>query len=70
MTTNLREVFWWWEKQALEKELLQKKKKKKTSNKLFVKLKKGEWLSQIDLSKFGEAKIQPGLSAPVEFYYP
>ena len=38
------------------------------SNKLFVKLKRVEWLSQIDLSKFGEAEMEPCFSAPAEFY--
>ena len=38
-------------------------------NNLFGDIKKVEWVSQIELSKFQEAKIQSRVSAPKEFYY-
>ena len=66
MTVNFREIFWWRKKQVVEKQLVYKNKLKINC---FVILKKIQWISQTDLSKFWEAEIQSCFTVPEEFYY-
>lgn len=63
---DLKETFLTQAKQAAEKQHLFKKQ---VVNRLFGKLQKVEWISQIKLSEAQEAEIESCFEASVEFHY-